>query len=154
MGCQKHIARTLIEAEADYLLALKENHKRLCEDVRLWLETETATGRLPVHETVDKDHGRIEIRRCSLSAQIDWLAQKPEWKGLAAMGRVESTRILGDKTTVETRYYLCSFTDWNGLPRVYGGIGRSKTSSIGYWMCSSEKMATGPEQIMRRKIWL
>jgi predicted transposase YbfD/YdcC len=60
---------------------------------------------------MDKGHGRLEIRRCCLSAQIDWLEQKPEWKGLAAVGRVESTRIIGDKTTVETRYYLCSFTD-------------------------------------------
>lgn len=111
MGCQKSIAKTIIDAKADYLLALKDNHKNLCEDVSRWLATETAAGRLPIHETVDKGHGRIEIRRCCLSAQIDWLEQKPEWKGLAAVGCVESTRIIGDKTTVETRYYLCSFTN-------------------------------------------
>ncbi|WP_277752478.1 ISAs1 family transposase [Candidatus Methylobacter oryzae] len=95
-------------------LALKDNHKSLCEDVRLWLDTETAAGRLPVHETLDKGHGRIEIRRCSLSTGIGWLEQKLEWKGLAAVGRVESTRIVGDKTSVESRYSLCSFT---GLER-------------------------------------
>lgn len=111
MGCQKRIAETLIDAKADYLLALKDNHKDLCEDVRLWLDTETAAGRLAIHETVDKDHGRIEIRRYGLSAGIDWLEQKSEWKGLAAVGRVESMRIIGNKTTVETRYYLCSFID-------------------------------------------
>jgi predicted transposase YbfD/YdcC len=111
MGCQKSIAKTIIDAKADYLLALKDNHKGLCEDVRLWLDSETAAGRLPVHETVDKGHGRIEIRRCCLSAGIDWLEQKPEWPGLAAVGRVESTRILGDQASVECRYYLCSFTD-------------------------------------------
>lgn len=43
-----------------------------------------------------------------------WLEQKPEWAGLAAVGRVESTRMVGDKTSVECRYYLCSFT---GLER-------------------------------------
>jgi predicted transposase YbfD/YdcC len=111
MGCQKAIAQTIIDAKADYVLALKDNHKGLCEDVSLWLDTETAAGRLPLHETVDKDHGRLEIRRYGLSAQIDWLEQKPDWKGLAAVGRVESTRIIGDKTSVEIRYYLCSFTD-------------------------------------------
>ena len=111
MGCQKNITKTIIDAKADYLLALKDNHKTLCEDVSLWLDTETATRRLPIHEVVEKDHRRIEIRRCCLSAQIDWLEQKPEWKGLAAVGRVESTRIIGDKTSIETRYYLCSFTD-------------------------------------------
>ena len=95
----------------DYVLALKDNHKDLCEDVSLWLDTETSAQRLPVLETIDKDHGRIEVRRYSLSAAIDWLPQKKEWTGLAAVGRVESTRIIGEKLSVETRYYLCSFTD-------------------------------------------
>ena len=67
MGCQKAIAQTIIEAGADYVLALKDNHPALCEDVRLWLDTEVACGRLPAQETVKKDHGRIEIRRYVLS---------------------------------------------------------------------------------------
>jgi len=111
MGCQKTIAETIVTAQADYVLALKDNHPTLCEDVKLWLDTENAKSRLPIYETIDKDHGRIEIRRYSLSAEIDWLTQKPEWAGLQAIGRVESTRIVGDKTSVEHRYYLCSFTD-------------------------------------------
>lgn len=58
LGCQKSIAKTIIEAKADYLLALKDNHKDLGGDVRLWLDTEATAGHLPMHETVDKDHGR------------------------------------------------------------------------------------------------
>jgi len=111
MGCQKAIAQTLVEAGADYVLALKDNHPTLSEEVRLWLDTETARGRLPQPETVEKGHGRIEIRRYALSEQIEWLAPKPEWAGLRAVGRVESTRLSGDKTSTECRYYLCSFTD-------------------------------------------
>ena len=107
MGCQKTIAQQIVEAGADYVLALKDNHPQLSEDVRLWLDTEAARGRLPVHETVDKDHGRIEIRRYSLSDEIAWLPQKSEWRGLQAVGRVESIRIVGEKTTTEHRYYLC-----------------------------------------------
>ena len=68
MGCQKAIAQTIVDARADYVLALKDNHTGLCEDVSLWLDT----------ETLDKGHGRLEIRRYSLSTQIDWLEQKPE----------------------------------------------------------------------------
>lgn len=111
MGCQKTVASTIINAGADYVLALKDNHPTLCEDVKLWLDTEIDKERLAVHETVDKGHGRIEIRRYSVSADIDWLEQKSEWTGLTAVGRVESTRIIGDKTSVETRYFLCSFND-------------------------------------------
>ncbi|MFZ0254061.1 MAG: ISAs1 family transposase, partial [Gammaproteobacteria bacterium] len=85
MGCQKTIAHQIVEAGADYVLALKDNHPTLCQDVQLWLDTEIAQGRLAVQETVEKDHGRVEIRRYALSAQIDWLEAKPDWTGLQAL---------------------------------------------------------------------
>ena len=90
MGCQKAIAQTIIDGGADYVLTLKDNHPTLCEVVQLWLDTEVARGRLPVQETLEKDHGRIEIRRFALSPQIDWLDAKPDWAGLQAVGRVQS----------------------------------------------------------------
>jgi predicted transposase YbfD/YdcC len=62
-------------------------------------------------ETVDRDHGRIEIRRYALSDGIDWLEAKPDWAGLQAVGPVESTRSIGDQTSTECRYFLCSFLD-------------------------------------------
>ena len=111
MGCQKAIAQAIVDAGGDYVLTLKDNHPTLCEDVRLWLDTEVACGRLPVLETVEKDHGRIEIRRYALGDRIDWLEAKPDWAGLQAVGRVESTRIIGDQTSTECRYFLCSFSD-------------------------------------------
>ena len=111
MGCQKAIAQTIIDAGAAYVLALKDNHPTLCEDVQFWLDTEVTHGRLPVQETVEKDHGRIEIRRYTLSNQIDWLEGKLNWAGLQAVGRVESTRFIGDQTSTECRYFLCSFSD-------------------------------------------
>lgn len=119
MGCQKAIAETLVSGKADYVLALKDNHPTLCEDVKLWLDTENTHRRLPIHETIDKNHGRLEIRRYSLSADMEWLAQKTEWAGLHAVGRVESTRIIGDKTSIEYWYYLCSFGD---LSRFADGV--------------------------------
>jgi len=111
MGCQKTIARAMVDAGADYVLALKDNHPTLCEAVQLWLDTEVARGRLPILQTVEKDHGRIEIRRYALGSQIDWLEAKPDWAGLQAVGRVESTRIIGDHTSMECRYFLCSFPE-------------------------------------------
>jgi predicted transposase YbfD/YdcC len=111
MGCQKAIAQTIIDAGADYVLGLKDNHPTLCDDVQLWLDTEVARGRLPVLETIEKDHGRIEIRRYAISSQIDWLDAKADWAGLQAVGRVESTRIIGDDVSTDCRYFLCSLTD-------------------------------------------
>jgi predicted transposase YbfD/YdcC len=106
MGCQKAIAQTIVDAKVDYVLALKDNHKGLREDVSLWLDTESAAGWLPLHETVDKDHGRLEIRRYSLSPQIDWLEQKPEWEGLAAVSlrRRKLRACLSDRYRAELIY--------------------------------------------------
>jgi predicted transposase YbfD/YdcC len=39
------------------------------------------------------------------------LDAKPDWAGLQAVRRVESTRIIGDQTSTECRYFLCSFPD-------------------------------------------
>ena len=93
------------------MLALKDNQPTLSADVQLWLDTEVARGRLAVIETVEKDHGRIELRRYALSDRIDWLEAKPAWRGLEAVGRVESTRIIGDQISTECRYFLSSFAD-------------------------------------------
>jgi predicted transposase YbfD/YdcC len=111
IGCQKDLARQIVEAGADYVLALKDNPPTLHEDVRLYLDTELGQGRLPVLETVEKEHGRIETRRYGLSTEIDWLEQKPQWVGLVAVGRVESSREVGDKTSTACRYSLCSVTE-------------------------------------------
>lgn len=111
MGCQKSIARALVDGGADYVLALTDNHPTLGEDVQLWLDTEVARGRLPVLQTVEKDHGRVEIRRYALGSQIDWLEAPADWAGLQAVGRVESTRMIGDHTSREYRYFLCLFAD-------------------------------------------
>ena len=121
MGCQRAIAQTIIDAGADYVLALKDNHPTLCEAVQLWLDTEVARERLPVQETVEKDHGRIEIRRYALSSSINWLDAKPDWAGLQAVGRVESTRIIGEKTSTECRYFLCSFPDRDRFAAIVRG---------------------------------
>jgi predicted transposase YbfD/YdcC len=103
------------------LLALKDNHPQLAEDARLWLDSQAGLGALPIHETLEKDHGRIEIRRHALSTDIDWLEQKPEWAGLYAVGRVESIRVIGDKTSTEYRYYLASFGDLSRFAQAVRG---------------------------------
>ena len=60
---------------------------------------------------MEKGPGRIEIRRYALSHPIDGLAAKPDWAGLQAVGRVESPRIIREKTRTECRYFLCSLTE-------------------------------------------
>jgi len=85
MGCQKKIAKQIINSGADYVLALKGNHETVHEEVKTYLDDAirqqtgrpTSQGEKPelVHiETVEKDHGRLETRRYWQSENINWFA--------------------------------------------------------------------------------
>ena len=120
MGTQKKIAKEIIEADADYVLALKGNHETVHEEVKSFLEAAVAekkskplrlskaAANLAVRETVEKDHGRLETRRYYQSAELDWFADQPKWEGLKTVGMVEAIRETGAHRTVERRYYLSS----------------------------------------------
>ncbi len=120
MGTQKKIAQEIIEADADYVLALKGNHETVHEEVKSFLDAtltekqskplrpSVAAAQLAVQETVEKDHGRIETRRYYQSDQLDWFADRAQWEGLKSVGMVEAIREIGTERTVERRYYLSS----------------------------------------------
>jgi predicted transposase YbfD/YdcC len=123
MGCQKKIAKEIMEADADYVLALKGNQEKVHEEVKSFLNAileekerkrpkgaviPKAALALQTLETVEKDHGRIETRRYYQSDHLEWFADKAKWEGLVSVGMVESIREIGGKATVERRYYLSS----------------------------------------------
>jgi predicted transposase YbfD/YdcC len=112
MGTQKAIAEQIIEKKADYLLALKGNQGTLHEDVQLYFEDaeeeDFSIAEFDYHKTVDKDHGRIEIRECWATDDVDWLSMKEKWKNLHSICMIRSTRIVGEESTEERRFYISS----------------------------------------------
>ena len=93
----------------------KEINKLLLHnDIKLYLDDLATKKKLPelasFHETVEKGHGRIEIRRCWASTDIHWLTQREDWKDLAMIGVVESERHEGEKVSIERRYFISSLT--------------------------------------------
>jgi predicted transposase YbfD/YdcC len=112
MGCQKAIAAQIIDRGGDYVLALKGNQGLIHQDVADYFTYAQARGFKGVahayHETLDADHGRIEIRRYWTVDALDWLADQAKWKGLNMIGLVESERHIGEEVSVEQRYYLAS----------------------------------------------
>ena len=112
MGCQKAIAEQIVEQEAEYVLALKQNHGTLyAAVVQQFAEahhTPSEKSTLQAYETEEQRHGRVEIRRhWTLEAPQD-LVQKDAWAQLRCLGMVESERHLQDEVTIEQRYYLAS----------------------------------------------
>lgn len=117
MGTQTQIASQIIEQEGDYALALKENQRTMYEGVSetfaLALKDQFAHVQHESHRTVEKGHGRLEIREY-------WTIRDPEivmfldaekrWKELQGIGMVCAQRCIGQEITHETRYYLLSFS--------------------------------------------
>jgi len=115
MGCQTEIAKQIVDLEADYLLAVKGNQPHLHEDIELFFRLAHQNGFQKVdytHErTVNKGHGRIEIRHCwAISGQdsLQFLRDHMQWEGLQTIAEVQNQRQVNGKTTRETRYYISS----------------------------------------------
>lgn len=112
INCQKTIATQIRGQKADYVLALKGNHKNLRDQVAEYLnsvrEDRTVGFEISSHQTVDGDHGRIETRRYWQATAPDFLPDKNAWRDLKSVGMVEATRDLNGQVTKEVRYYLSS----------------------------------------------
>ena len=93
----------------DYVLALKGNQETVHAEVKSYLDdaiiqqaqaqTRKAKAKLEPElaytETVEKDHGRLEIRRYWQSGRLGWFADRVKWEGLRSVGVVESVRQVG-----------------------------------------------------------
>jgi predicted transposase YbfD/YdcC len=115
MGCQRDIAAKILAREADYVLAVKDNQPTLHELLAFQFARMREPGYLgpapATHETVEKDHGRIEIRRCWVTddpAVIAWVDPNGAWPGLRSVVAIEGERRLPGKTEREPRYFLSS----------------------------------------------
>ena len=111
MGTQAGIARAIRDRQADYVLAVKNNQPQLADSIRDFF---TRFGEMPEQtphtttETVEKDHGRIEVRRCFAFDQLDCLAKPEQWPDLKSFVVSESERCIQGKTSLERRFYLSS----------------------------------------------
>lgn len=113
LNTQKNIAEKIINAGADCTLALKGNHKNLNEEVEFLFNTskiDLTKEKNQHYEECEKEHGRITTRKYAvISITPANLEVSTEWKGLKAVGRVETTTLKNDKESFETRFYLLSY---------------------------------------------
>ena len=107
MGCQKEIAKTVIERGADYILALKGNQTEMLDRVS---GSFTYIKPSSEHTMEGQAHGREETRTCSVITDLDNIIDKDRWVGLKSIVRIESRvrDVKSGQIHKETRYYLSS----------------------------------------------
>jgi predicted transposase YbfD/YdcC len=112
MGCQKEITEAITNQEADYVLALKDNHSELRENTEAIFKRirESDFEAENQYESLKGGHGRVETRRC-FTAGIEGrgLLDLEGWSGLRTVALVEYERFeSGGETSVERRYFVSS----------------------------------------------
>lgn len=112
MGCQKNIAKAIMNKKADYVLAVKENQEVLHGDIKLYLEEQIKNGFKNAghdyYEISEKGHGREENRKYWITKDIGWLDSLSHWDGLRSIGVVENRRTIAGQSSTERRYYITS----------------------------------------------
>ncbi len=117
MGTQTEIAQTIRDAQADYLLSVKENQGHLYEDLSMLFGVDQQLNfkyaSLDHAKTTSKGHGRIEVRECwstSNPAYLKLIRNHQNWAGLKSIVMVISTRIIDGVETRQVRYYISSLS--------------------------------------------
>jgi predicted transposase YbfD/YdcC len=112
MGCQKKVAEAIVDKNGDYVFGLKGNHGTMANDVEVffqdYLKNNLSGFNIDTSETIEKDHGRLEIRRYWTTSDIDWLQGKDAWKKFRTICMVEREVHANGKISKETGYYIGS----------------------------------------------
>jgi len=115
MGTQTNIAKTIVEAQADYVLSVKENQGHLYEDISVLFGVDQAQNfkyaAFAYEKTTTKGHGRIEVRECWSTSDPEYLhliRNVQHWTGLKSIALVVCTRILENRETKHVRFYISS----------------------------------------------
>jgi hypothetical protein len=127
------------------VLGLKGNQSALQEAVEdFWTVAQGGNFAHVAHaftEELDKDHGRLEVRRYWISEDLRTLPDTDRWVGLRSIGMVERTCLSGDTTSIERRYFINSIpADARASPTPCAGTGAWRTACTGAWMWSWARM--------------
>ena len=123
--CQRRLCQQVLARGGDYLLTVKANQRTLHEALRRTFAPQ-ARPLLDQREvcTIDKGHGRVEVRH--LIATADPLAL-PDWPGVAQLFRLQRTWWEQGRRKQQVRYGITS------LPPELGTAGRLLQLRRGHW---------------------
>jgi predicted transposase YbfD/YdcC len=115
IGTQTKIAKQIITAEGDYLLAVKHNQGKLYRDLEMLFSYDQQQGLQDAPYDYDKEvkkgHGRIDVRECWATSDPEYLesvGQAKKWANLQSIVMIIRKRIIDGQETVKTRFYISS----------------------------------------------
>jgi predicted transposase YbfD/YdcC len=113
IACNAKVAQAVLDANADYLLAVKANQPGLMGEIERFFADAPAQS-LDTNTELDKGHGRVEERIVRVSDDIGWLDGERRFPGeyrfpkIAALASVEARVHEKGATRVQRRFYITS----------------------------------------------
>jgi predicted transposase YbfD/YdcC len=112
MGCQKEIARAIVDKQANYVLQVKDNqpilHQALSDAFIRFAEDDYTEPSLRRLRTKDRGHGREETREYFIADVPADLPGLDDWANLNSIGMVLRTRKEGDHVSEEAAFFIGS----------------------------------------------
>lgn len=113
MGCQKEIAKKIVDGGGDYVLAVKGNQETLYEDIMAYLteclDKDFAGVKVSTHSSREEGHGRKEERQVIAVPVPEGFRHRELWAGLKSLCLVTRTREVDGKVEgPEAFYYISS----------------------------------------------
>lgn len=112
MGCQKEIARQIIDQGGDYVLAVKDNHEHLKADIDACFQSAYASNCAGLdydwHETEEHGHGRHEKRMYEIICNPEGIRNTEAWAGFLVIGKCWSQRTVNGVTSEQERLFIGS----------------------------------------------
>jgi predicted transposase YbfD/YdcC len=113
IACNPKVAKAVIDAGADYLIAVKANQPGLMHEIERFFD-DPGNPSPDRCQDIDKGHGRVEERRVAVSTQIDWLKGERRFPGeyrlpdIATIVMVEAETFKNGAATRHRRFYVAS----------------------------------------------
>lgn len=112
IGCQTTIAEKIIEKQANYVLAVKNNQPTLREEMAEYFEWAVndpiEKKNIDTYSSSDGEHDRIVTRTVEVTKEIGWYESKKNWKHLSSFIRITRRSERNGVTSKEIEYFISS----------------------------------------------
>lgn len=114
LNTQVKTIEAIKDGKADYVLPVKENQKTTYEEIKEYFQDKQILSEVKKEnyiKKIEKEHNAVVTREYYMTKNIDWMNTKSKWPSLKSIGLARNIIEKGEKTTIEDRYYIISFSD-------------------------------------------
>lgn len=104
LHCTKPTLQAILDAGADYLIAVKDNAPSLKQGIKACIDANPTQPAV----TKEKNGGRIELRQAYSATDLTLLNCNKQWKGIKTIGVIHREFTKDKKTTNHQHYYISS----------------------------------------------